>query len=148
MKQYYVGLARGADFKDLKARGFTVFYPVLDDYVFLEVTDENKKLLTKQDELKVKFLRDQNSRTIQQVTEKELSAMVMTTQDILVEGQDISVVEGFGTGLEGKIFSRDGEALTCDLYGYKRVFRVVLTTIQVVKRGVEVAPPPQPEGLL
>lgn len=141
MKTYWVGQSRGADFKDLKAKGFLVFYPALDDYVFLEDTEENKKLLTKQEELRVKFLRQHNSGKLQKVTEKDLQSMIVTTQDILLEGQDISVVEGYCQGLDGKVVSRDGDNLTCELQGYRRVYTVILTTIQVVKRGQEAAKP-------
>lgn len=148
-KSWWVAVARGADFKDLRAKGFRVFYPVLDDYVFLEECDENKKLLIKQEELKVKFLRDPITRVIQKVTDAELSAMTLSTQDSLVPGQDILVVEGYGSGLEGKILSREGESITCEVYGYKRIFSLELTMIQVVKRGVTPSTElPPDEGML
>lgn len=134
---YYVALARGADFRVLKARGFTVFYPLLDDYVFLEVSDDNKKLLNKQEELCVKFLRDKSGKGIQTVTGKELNRMTQTTQKSLVPGQDITVVDGSFIGMDGKITSLEGDNITCKVVGYRKTYQVILTAVQIVKRGTE-----------
>lgn len=131
MVKYWVAAARGADFKELKARGFRVFYPLLDDYVFLEACDDNKILLKKQEELKIKFLRDHSGKQILQVTNKELDKMQMSTQDKLEPGLLIEVVEGYCQGLKGKILTREGDLLSCEVYGYRRVFEVSLTTLQV-----------------
>lgn len=136
MIYYWTAISRGADFKELSAKGFRVFYPVLDDYVFLEVSDKNKVLLTKQDELRVKFLKDSKGK-IMLVSEKDLGQMQATTQDPMVEGAEISVVDGYCSGLDGKVISREGSILECEVYGYKRVFSVALPAIQVVLRGIE-----------
>lgn len=132
--KYWVALARGADFEDLKRRGFRVFYPVLDDYVFLEALDENKTLTSKSESLRVKFLRDGKGKILE-VSGAELDRMRGCTEDNLVPGQDISVVEGFCNGLDGKILGRAGDDLKCEVYGFKRVFSQTLSVTQVVRRG-------------
>ena len=58
--------------------------------------------------------------------------MQVSTQDNIVPGLDIKVVEGYCEGLEGRVVSREGDTLSCELYGYRRVFQKELTTIQVV----------------
>lgn len=131
---FWVAAARGADFKELKAKGFRVFYPAMDDYAFLEACDENKYLLKKQEELHIKFLRDGSGKGYQLVNKVELDKMQLSTQDNIQEGLEIKVVEGYCVGLEGKVLSREGDVLECELYGYRRVFNVTLTTIQVVKQ--------------
>lgn len=130
-KKYWVAAARGCDFGTLKSKGFTVFYPALDDYVFLESSEENKYLLSKQEELRIKFLRLSSGKGYVQVQEKEVQQMLSVTKDTLLPGSRIKVVDGYCSGLEGYIKTRDGEVLVCEVYGYKRVFEVSLPTSQV-----------------
>jgi len=139
VSNYWAALARGANFEDLKAKGFQIFYPVMDDYVFLEACDKNKYLLSKQEELRVKFLRDNTRKQLLLITQVEIDRMISVTQDDLVEGQDISVVEGYCAGLDGKIISRSGSTFQCDVFGYRKVFRVQLPINHIVKRDVAVS---------
>lgn len=128
---FWVAAARGCDFKVLKNLGFTVFYPALDDYAFLEVSDENKYLFKQQESLRIKFLREGSGKGYLQVKDTDLDKMFQVTKDNLVPGSRIIVVEGYCVGLEGSIHSRDGESLECVVKGYRREFEVTLTTNQV-----------------
>lgn len=136
-KFHWVASARGCDFKVLKDLGFTVFYPALDDYAFLEVSDENKYLFKKQEELRIRFLREGSGKGYLQVKDKDLEKMFCVTKDNLLPGSRIIVVEGHCVGLEGSIVSRDGESLDCTVLGYRRVFEVRLNTSQVALLPVE-----------
>lgn len=136
-KFYWVALARGADFERLRKEGFTVFYPMIDDYVFLEACDDNKKLIDRTEELKVKFIKSKGGKSIQTVRESELKGLQGSVEDGLVPGIKVRVVEGYCQNLDGVIINRIGQELECEVSGYKRKFRATLTTMQVVKGGLE-----------
>lgn len=133
MKKYNVGHARGSDFKQLKSLGFVVFYPMMDDYVFLEVTPENKALVRRQSELGVLFLKERNK--FVEVTEDELSVMKMETVGQIKVGVEIRVLGGYCENLEGVVEAMDGDTLQCCLKGFNRVYRVELAVTDVVLKG-------------
>lgn len=135
MKHFWVASARGADFTRLKKLGFLIFYPAMDDYVFLEESDHNKKWLSRQEDLHVRFLRDRHGKSYQTVTEAELGKMGRTVENALVEGAEIEVVDGYCQYLDGVIRERVGQHVKCELRGFKKIFHVDLEVGQVVLRN-------------
>lgn len=132
-KTYWVALARGADFKQLKELGFEVFYPVLDDYVMLEARDDNNKILSRQEELRVRFLKGAGNQKIMTVSEAEYLKLRESTKTGLEIGAQIVVVEGVYASMQGKILGIENDQYVCEVYGYKRVFEVTLTHTQIAK---------------
>lgn len=134
--KYYVAHARGVDFVDLQRKGFLTFHPMMDDYVFLKVSEDNKQWLSKQEELRVKFLRQGREYTT--VTEASLEGLYRSTVSKVQEGSEVTVVVGYCEGLSGVVTKREGDQLVCDLVGYRRHFVVDVGLNQVVSKGIEV----------
>ena len=104
----------------------------MDDYVFLAATKENKKKLNKQTELGVFFLKDK--RGLSTVTRAEIDRMTEVTTDQVVEGAEITVVEGYCTNMDGVVLEDNGSELLCLLSGWKRKYEVSLPRSSVVYR--------------
>lgn len=128
--RFWVAHARGCDFGRLREKGFLILYPSIDDYVFLEAKDQNLKLLRKQTELGVYFLRRNNEFVT--VSQKEIDGMRKETVDRIEPGVDILVVTGYGSGLEGKVTESQGNKLRCDLQGFNRTYDVWIDRMDVV----------------
>lgn len=144
VQKYWVGHARGVDFEDLQRKGFLTFQPMMDDYVFLLVNEENKQWLSRQEELRIKFLRQGKDLTT--VTESSLAGLFRSTTSKVQEGTEVTVVVGYCEGLSGVVMKRDGDQLVCDLVGYRRHFVVDIGLNQVVFKGQEhVREPDEPD---
>ena len=128
--RYMIAHLRGGDPIKLEKLGFTVFYPNLDDYVFLKDVPEHKKFLRKQSELGISFLKKAGKH--QMVPASHLKGLESVTKDPLIPGSKIHVVEGYCSNMEGDLLERNGKDIKCKLYGYNSTYEVWLTTTQVV----------------
>lgn len=134
-KRYYVAHVRGPNYEQLKRKGFTVLYPDVDDYVFLEVTPQNQKLLKKQQELSIFFLK--NKREFRTVSEEELSRMKkVTSTDLLMENCGIEVINGYCENLTGTVVEIIGDKIRAKLQGYKRTYDVTIDRLDVIAKPV------------
>lgn len=133
-KRFWIAHARGPNFTKLREKGFTTFYPSMDDYVFLEVKPENEKLLRKQTELGVAFLKEREQYVT--IDNSQMLRMFVTTSAKIGKGAEILAVEGSGSNLEGIVLevSDDGEQLKCSLRGYNRTYEVWLDRLEVVEK--------------
>jgi hypothetical protein len=99
--EYWAGHARGPDFNQLRKLGFTTLYPRMDDYIFLQVTPANKRLLRKQGELGVAA----NMRATVNNTEEGKVHVTLhgyrRTWDAWVEPTEVSDLEDELTALDG-----------------------------------------------
>lgn len=129
-KKFFVAHARGCDFERLKRIGFVVFYPVLDDYVFLEDAPSNQKWLTKQAELGVSYLKKGNEYV--RVTEEELVPLGLGTTERIKLGSEIRVLVGYCEGMEGMIEGIEGDKLKVRLKGWKRDYVAEVSITEVV----------------
>lgn len=130
MARYYAAHVRGADFNRLRQKGFRVLYPALDDYVFLEVVDKNKSLLTQQSELGVAFLKDKKGYVT--VSQAEVDRMMEKTAEDMTPGTLIKVIEGVGASLDGEVLEREGNKLRVKLQGYNREYDIWVDRLEVV----------------
>jgi len=130
MKNFWVAHVRGADFDQLKKTGFLTFFPSLDDYVFLEVKEENQHLLRRQSELNIHFLKKGSDYTT--VEETELDYMTQETKGKIIEGTDIQVVKGYCANLDGIVLEVEEELARCYLNGYNRKYKVELDISDIV----------------
>jgi hypothetical protein len=137
-KRFYVAHARGPDFNQLRKLGFVHFYPILDDYVFLEVCDENKRYLTKQSELGIHFVKDHDDRMT--ISAAELDEMTRTTRSTIQPDTSVSVIIGYCEGLEGIVKQIEGDQVMCTLQGYNREYHVTLNISDVVVLGTNILP--------
>lgn len=128
---YWLAHVRGADYKKLRDKGFVVLYPTVDDYVFLAETEENKKLLRKQGELMVHFLRHAGKYVT--ITEKELDRMRSNQKMVPEVGDEIKVISGVAENLEGTVVEVNGTKLKANVRGFKRVFEMELDFMEVTK---------------
>lgn len=135
MKRYWVAHARGPNFDYLKKIGFVHFYPTMDDYVFLEVTDTNKKYLRKQTELCVSFMK--MSDEFVTISEAELREMGHQTTDQIAPGSEIKVLIGYCENLDGVVNAIEGDKLQVTLQGYNRKYEASLNVDQIVLRTPE-----------
>ena len=110
---FWIAHVRGPYFDRLRRHGFVVLYPEVDDYVFLEATPENRKLVTRQQELGVFFLRV--GRRLQTVSEEELDSIRQRTVARLGVDTPIVVVGGYCEALEGTIVGEEGDKVECVL---------------------------------
>jgi len=134
-RKYWVAHVRGPNYDLLRKRGFTVLYPDVDDYVFLEVNKPNEKLLKRQLELCVAFLKKHGK--MQTITEAELRLMAKTTTlDILAENTPIEVINGYCENLEGRVLEIMGDQIKALLKGYNRSYEVVINRLDVVAKAV------------
>jgi transcription antitermination factor NusG len=125
-----VAHSRGCDFQQLRDFGFVVFYPASDDYVFLEDTDQAEKLMRRQQELGLAFLKEGESWTF--VTEAEIDVMRKAVGDGIVVGGKISVVSGPGANLSGVITDVQGDRLRVILDGMTRKFDIWVDRLELV----------------
>jgi len=145
-KRFYVAHVRGANFQRLREKGFVTYYPSMDDYVFLEKTPANEKLLRKQLELGVYFLKVKDKLTTINYT--EMLRMFATTVAKIKVNAKILVVVGYGSNLEGTVLEVDGQRLRVELFGYRRNFEVWLDQLEVVEKTTEDLTKSPDSGLL
>lgn len=132
MAEYWIAHARGPDFGRLRSLGFLVLYPALDDYVFLEATEKNKALTRKQSELCVHFLKKKNE--LITVDRQEIERMMSSSARGLEVGEEILVVEGVGSNLEGIVLGRNGSKLKVRLEGYRRQYEIEVDEMEAVRK--------------
>lgn len=135
MKRFFTAHTRGPNFEYLKKKGFTVLFPVVDDYVFLEDRKDLLPLLKKQTELCVYFLRDRNGYVT--VSEEEVMAMRACSTDKIEVGALIKVVAGPYENLEGTVLEEKGEAYLCKLSGFNREYEVEVSRLDLVLRDLD-----------
>ncbi len=119
-KRYWVAHVQGADLAGLKEMGFVVLTPFLEDYVFLQVSDENAELIQPASRQGLEFLLSRN--VMAEVTGRELARMVAKTTGRLKAGLRIRVVTGEVAGLEGEVLEIVDDAARCALESYHRVY--------------------------
>lgn len=129
-RTWFVAHARGCDFALLEKRGFTTFYPSLDDYVFLEDTPDNQKMLRKQSELGIKFV--STNRGYTRITEKELNRMSKATVDRIKVSQKVLAVGGIASNLEGTVREVSEEGFLVEFLGLYRTFMVLTKRTELV----------------
>lgn len=133
-KKYWVAHVRGPNYDQLRKKGFLVLYPDVDDYVFLEVTEANQKLLKKQLELAVAFLKTKGK--FNTVTETEVKRMSLeTSTERIAVGAEIEVINGYCDNMEGKVLEVDGDRIRASLRGYNRTYDVELDRLDVIAKG-------------
>jgi hypothetical protein len=119
---YWVAHARGCNFAQLRRLGFTAFYPAMDDYVFLEVNQQNEKYLRKQSELGIAYLKKKGTPVT--ITQKELEAMAGQTVDKIEVGKRALAVQGFAEHLSGEVLEVIGNKVRMLFDGYKQKYNV------------------------
>jgi len=132
-KEYWIAHVRGPNYSTLKKKGFLVLYPDVDDYVFLEVKEENKKYLKKQLELAIAFLK--NKSKLVTCTQAEVDLMVQSTSRKRISaGTAIKVISGFCENMDGVVTgeAEDGK-VAARLKGYNRDYDVVVDRLDVVE---------------
>lgn len=130
--KYWVAHARGCDFNYLASIGFSVGYPTIDDYVFLEVNEKNLPWTRRQSRLNIAFVR--NKKGLATITEEEYLRMMGSLKREFKEGEIIDVVEGFPENLSGKVLelSEDGSLVRCLLDGWNRKYDLWLPSTTLV----------------
>jgi hypothetical protein len=135
-KEYWVAHCRGPNFWRLRERGFLTLYPDIDDYVFLECTLPHERLLRKQLELGVSFLKAREGYV--KITGADIAQMIKRTiTEKLAVGASILVTEGYGSNLEGTITEIDdeGRRVRCDLVGFNRHYDVWIDRHELVEQN-------------
>ena len=132
MRKYYVAQTGAPDFEELTRKGFITFYPTVDDYVFLEVTDKNESLTRQEATFDIEFLRAGDK--LVTVTDVELEPMRRSTVDQLMVGTQITVVRGYCEGLDGVVTEIDGQQCKVMLDGLYHEYAVEVAMTDIVKR--------------
>lgn len=133
-RRWWVAHVRSSDYRQLARRGFLVLYPDVDDYVFLEVKDEHKKLLRKQPELGVMFLKSRS----QFATVSEAEVAKMTKKATLISlkpGAEVDVISGFAENLSGTVLEELEAEVRLLLRGYRKVYEVTVHRLDVSLRA-------------
>lgn len=129
-RKWWVAHVRTSDYRQLDRRGFLVLYPDVDDYVFLEAKDENKKLLRKQPELGVMFLKNRSQ--FATVTEAEVARMIKKATPVALKpGSEIVVISGFAESLTGTVLEEIGVEVRVLLRGYRKVYDVLVNRLDL-----------------
>lgn len=121
---------RGPTYQRLRELGFVLFYPALDDYAFLLVSDENKKFLNKQMELSISFLKSKKGLTT--ISGEELDRMRQATIKPEQQGSRIRVISGTCAGLEGKVLEQEEQRYRCELQGFNRIYTIWVDQLDLV----------------
>jgi transcription antitermination factor NusG len=132
VKIYYVAQTGAPDFEELTRKGFITFYPTVDDYVFLEVTNRNEPLLRQEVRLDITFLRKDDM--LVTVTDDELEPMRRSTVDQIMVGAQILVVRGYCEGLDGVVTEIKGQKCKVMLDGLYHEYAVEVALTDIVKR--------------
>lgn len=132
-KEYWIAHVRGPNYEILKKKGFLVLYPDVDDYVFLEVNEKNKKYHKRQLELAIAFLK--NKSKLLTVTEEEVQRMVeATSRETIAVGTPIKVISGYCESLDGVVTGIVNESqVEAKLNGYNRQYEVVVNKLDLVE---------------
>ena len=132
-REYWIAHVRGPNYSILKKKGFLVLYPDVDDYVFLEVNDENKKYLKKQLELSIAFLK--NKTKLVTVKEEEVQRMIQaTSREKILPGTPIRVISGYCENMEGVVTGVvDDDMVKATLEGYNRQYEVEVARLDLVE---------------
>lgn len=131
-KKYWIAHVRGPFYDKLRNLGFKVFYPYMDDYVFLEIKDKNKPLLKKQMELCIYFLKKKEKLLV--VSEAEVERMTQGAKEKQEESEEVEVISGYCSGLMGKILEREEKHCRCLLQGFNRTYDVLVDRLDLVYR--------------
>lgn len=134
-KRYWSAHARGCNFEQLRKLGFKTFYPLLDDYVFLEVAQQNEKFLRKQTELGISFLK-KKGRPVE-ISQKEMDRMSFGGMVAVKVGDEVMIISGYGSNLEGTVVEEDLQntnKLKVRCLGYKRVYEVIVDRMDVIPK--------------
>lgn len=134
MKLYLIAHVRGADFHHLRTLGFRVFFPAMDDYVFLEDTPLNQKYLGQQAQLGLYFLRKNSTHL--RVNQRELDRMAHQTTAKIQPMTVVKVVTGYAENLEGTVISINPETSKAfvRLKGWNREYELELEMIDLVEQ--------------
>jgi len=132
-REYWIAHVRGPNYEILKKKGFLVLYPDVDDYVFLEVNDDNKKYLKKQLELSIAFLK--NKSKLVTVKEAEVQRMIQaTSREKILPGTAIKVISGYCENLDGVVIGVvDDNQVEALLEGYNRQYQVMVDRLDIVE---------------
>jgi len=135
--RYWVAHTRGPDFNKLRDRGFITFYPAMDDYVFLEVSEKNERLLRKQTELCVAFLKAKEDYST--VSYRDMMRMFTKTLSPIDKGARILAVVGVASGLDGEVLEvrNGGEKFLCAMQGFNRVYERELDRLEIVEKKAD-----------
>jgi hypothetical protein len=132
--RYWIAHTRGPDFNKLRDRGFITFFPTMDDYVFLEANEKNEKLLRKQSELCVSFLKAKDDYpTISYI---EMMRMFTKTLAPIAPKTKILAVMGVASGLDGEVLEvrEEGQKFLCKMQGFNRVYELLLDRLEIVEK--------------
>lgn len=133
MKRFWIAHARGPNFSLLRDRGFVTFYPTMDDYVFLEVSEQNEKLLRKQSELCVAFVKDKKGK-LQTVSQAELDRMRQKSTAGIEPGSMVLSVDGIASNLEGIVKAVKDNIVQVVFNGLSRVYDLEVDAQTLVLR--------------
>ena len=136
---YWVAHARGCDFKRLTRLGFRHGFPSMDDYVFLETGPDNKKYLTKQTDLGIKFLT--TARKHQTVTEEEVNSILDQVSPDFPAGSRVEVVSGFCSGLVGAVVEKVSSSYLVVLQGYRATYMQLIDPDDMALEKIRQTPP-------
>lgn len=97
-----------------------MLHPHIDDYVFLEVKDSNKKFLCREGKLNLLFVRFDDK--LMEIPEEEIEIFKGSTIDSIEVGTPILVVQGIYSNLDGKVLAEHDDNYSCEVYGYKKIY--------------------------
>jgi transcription antitermination factor NusG len=137
-KRFWLAHVRGPFYEKLRSLGFIVFYPAMDDYVFLEVADKNKPLLNRQTELCIHFLKKREK--LLTISQAEVDQIRAGTAEHVKESSRVEVVSGYCAGLDGRIVEVEDEQCKCELKGYNRSYTVWVDKLDVVYMKEDTVP--------
>lgn len=112
---------------------------MLDDYVFLEATTKNEKFLRKQTELGISWVKKAGKPVL--ISQREMDRMTFDGVTQVKTGDEILVVQGFCSNLEGEIIEEDPDNPTkikVRLKGWKRIYEQWIDRMDVVPKGFRV----------
>ena len=129
---YWAAHCRGCDYDALRKLGFLVLHPHIDDYVFLEVKDSNKKILRREGKLNILFVRFDDK--LMEIPEEEIEIFKGSTIDSIEVGTSILIVQGIYSNLDGKVIAERGDNYSCEVYGYKKIYFPDIKRSYVVRK--------------
>lgn len=126
-------MLRRDNYFELEKLGLFGFHPILEGYMFLEVTTKNLDIINKSRKLDITFLLQPNQINLKTISQSELDSWKNYLYKQIEEGTKVLIKEGIYANLEGIVLSNDGSLIKVRLEGFTRGFIIEFKVEELIK---------------
>ena len=128
-KLYWIAANKFSETTRLSQKGFRVF-ELMPDYVFLEASEENQEYLSKGQSLGIFWL--MSGKKPVEVSEADIQQMIHTSEDSILPGVRIKVINGLWKNLSGVVLQVKDGIVEVHLGGVNRMYVANVRPIDLI----------------